>query len=101
MLKIIINENTEIQDVDLVSEKKSNIDGESKMSLVINIKDIQKDVEVIEEIFNNITSLSLIKIDEDKKKTTFNYNKYNLLNKVERKINSYSDITTITLVKGV
>lgn len=101
MLKIIINENTEVQNVDLVSEKKSNIDGENKMTLVISIRDIQKDVETIEEIFNNITSLSLVKIDEDKKKITFNYNKYNILNKVERKINSNSDITTVTLVKGV
>lgn len=97
-MKILINGKDEILNVGSVAER---LRGNNSAVLDIGINDSDMTVEKLGEMFSDVEEIEIVRTDLDGEEHSVVFIEYTQIDKIQRRIGDETDITVVSLVKGI
>lgn len=97
-MKIYINGTKEISNIGSVIER---VRKDNSCVLDINFNDSEHAPDELKTMFEDVTSVKVVRIDLNGNERSTVYTEYTQVDKIQRKINDETDITTVSLVRAV
>lgn len=97
-MKIFINDTKEISNIGSVTERLRKDD--NSCVLDININDSERTPAELQTMFEDITSVKVVRNDLNGVEQSAVFTDYTQIDKIQRKIGDETDITTVSLVRA-